>query len=68
MARSTSCTQAQITKLLKAVLAAGVELHQIAAVKLTRDGAILIFGQHQEPDSLVTEAAGNENEWDEVLK
>jgi len=61
--RSTPCTQADITRLIKAALAAGVGVERIAGVKLTRDGAVLMFG---EPKDVQTE--GNDNEWDEVLK
>ena len=42
--RSTPCTQADLTRLIKAALAAGVGMERIAGVKLTRDGAVLLFG------------------------
>ena len=58
--RSKPCTQADITRLIKAVLAAGVGMEKIAGVKLTREGAFLLFG-----DQKVTETSTNE--WDEVL-
>lgn len=61
--RSTPCTQADLTRLIKAALAAGVGMERIAGVKLTRDGAVLLFGEQK---SVQTEA--NENEWDEVLE
>lgn len=52
-----------MTRLIKATLAAGIGVERIAGVKLTRDGAVLLFtGQkpvHTEPQ---------ENEWDEVLE
>lgn len=60
--RSTPCTQADLTRLIKAALAAGVGLERLAGVKLTRDGAVLLFGEQKQ---VQTEA--RENEWDEVL-
>lgn len=42
--RSAPCTQADLTRLIKAALAAGVGVERIAGVKLTRDGAVLLFG------------------------
>lgn len=63
MARRPSiCTQADITRLIKAALAAGVSPDRIAGVKLTRDGAILLFGDQK------LEQTGRPNEWDEVLE
>lgn len=41
--RSTPCTQADITRLIKAALAAGLGAERITGVKLTRDGAILLL-------------------------
>lgn len=60
--RSTPCTQADLTRLIKAALAAGVGVERIAGVKLTRDGAVLLFGE-QKPAP-----APQDNDWDEVLK
>lgn len=60
--RSTPCTQADLTRLIKAALAAGIGVEHIAGVKLTRDGALLLFGDQK---SVHTEA--QTNEWDEVL-
>lgn len=60
--RSTPCTQADITRLIKAALAAGVSVERIAGVKLTRDGAVLLFGEQKPAKNDTT------NEWDEVLK
>jgi len=57
--RSTPCTQADLTRLIKAALAAGVGVERIAGVKLTREGAVLLFGDQK--------SAHTENEWDEVL-
>lgn len=70
MARSSSsCRQADITKLLRAAFAAGVPLAQIRAVQLTRDGAIILFGpQPLELGACTPLAPASENEWDEVLK
>ncbi len=59
MARRTApCTQADMTRLIKAAQDAGVKL---AGMKLTREGAELFFG---EPVAML---AGPENDWDEVL-
>ena len=60
--RSSPCTQADLTRLVKAVLAAGVGVEHLAGVKLTRDGAVLLFGERKDI-SKVPDA----NEWDEVL-
>jgi hypothetical protein len=60
--RSTPCTQADLTRLIKAALAAGVGMERIAGVKLTREGAEIMFGD-QKPTGET-----NENEWNEVLK
>lgn len=59
--RSTPCTQADLTRLIKAALAAGVPVERIAEVKLTREGASLVL-QDRKP----TEREGK-SEWDEVL-
>jgi hypothetical protein len=59
--RSTPCTQADITRLIKATLAAGIGVDKIAGVKQTRDGIVLLFGDQK----LVQDASSNE--WDEVL-
>jgi len=58
--RSTPCTQADITRLIKAALAAGVGMDKIAGVKLTCEGAFLLFGETKIIGSAM-------NEWDEVL-
>jgi len=61
--RSSPCTQSDITRLIKAAVAAGIGVERIAGVKLTREGAILIFADQnlgQEIDRLT-------NEWDQVL-
>ena len=61
--RSTPCTQADLTRLIKAALAAGIGVERIAGVKLTRDGAVILFGE-QKP----IQVEGAANEWDEVLE
>ena len=61
--RSCPCTQNDITRLIKAAVAAGIGVERIAGVKLTREGPILIFADQnpsQEIDRLT-------NEWDQVL-
>lgn len=45
--RSASCTQAELTSLIKAALAAGVGVERIAGIKLTREGAVLLFGDNR---------------------
>ena len=60
--RSTPCTQADLTRLIKAAFAAGVGMDQIAEVKLTKDGASLVFGERK------LNQDASDNEWDEVLK
>lgn len=59
--RAARCTQADLTRLIKAALAAGIG-DRLAGVKLTRDGAMLLFGEQH---AATAEAI---NEWDEVLK
>lgn len=61
--RSTPCTQADMTRLLKAVLAAGVDPERIVGLELTKDGAKVLFGS---PKQVQTTGPGNE--WDVVLK
>jgi hypothetical protein len=60
--RSSACTQADLTKLIKAAIAAGVGKEHIVGVRLDRDGATLLFGE-QKPLQLVGElpAAGPSN-------
>lgn len=59
--RTAPCTQADITRLIKAAVAAGVG-DKIAGVKQTSDGVVLLFGEQKKaPDSTPG------NEWDEVL-
>lgn len=60
--RSVPFTQADLTRLIKAALAAGVGVERIAGVKLTRDGAVLLFGDQKSVQTATT------NEWDEVLE
>jgi hypothetical protein len=60
--RSTPCTQADLTRLIKAALAAGVGVERLAGVKLTNDGAVLLFGEQK-----LLQPGASENEWDEVL-
>ena len=60
--RSTPCTQADITRLIKGALAAGVGVERLAGVKQTQDGVVLLFGDHKQVHADVPK-----NEWDEVL-
>jgi hypothetical protein len=60
--RSTPCTQKDLERLIKAALAAGVGIERIAGVKLTRDGAVLLFGEQKARE------LDSGNEWDEVLE
>jgi len=62
MARRSTPTQADLTRLIKAALAAGVGVERIAGVKLTRDSAVLLFGDQKQVQTDST------NEWDEVLE
>lgn len=59
--RSALCTQSDLTRLIKAALAAGIAMERITGIKLTREGAVLLLGETQQGQ------AGNSNEWDEVL-
>jgi hypothetical protein len=60
--RSTPCTQADLTRLIKAALAAGVGVERLAGVKLTNDGAVLLFGEQK-----LLQPGASQNEWVEVL-
>lgn len=42
--RSPAFTQADVTRLIKGALAAGVTLERIAGVKTTKEGPVLMFG------------------------
>lgn len=59
--RSAPCTQADLTRMIKAALAAGIGMERITGMKVTRDGAMLLFGP-QKPSQ-----DDSPNEWDEVL-
>jgi hypothetical protein len=61
--RSTPCTQADMTRLIKAALAAGIGVERIAGMKLTREGVFLLLTGQK---SAQTEP--EKNEWDEVLE
>jgi hypothetical protein len=61
--RAGSVTQADISKLIKAALAAGVGKEHIVGVRLDREGATLLFGEPKLP----VETTDRPNEWDEVL-
>lgn len=45
--RSSPCTQADIAKLIRAALAAGVGKEHIVGVRLDRDGATVLFGEQK---------------------
>lgn len=60
--RPAPVRQADLTRLIKAALAAGVGVERIVGVKLTRDGAVLLFGDPKQAQS------SSENEWSEVLE
>jgi hypothetical protein len=59
--RSSPCSQADITRLIKAALAAGVGVERITGVKLTHDGVVLQLGGQKPTDHPA-------NEWDDVLE
>lgn len=59
--RPAPATQADVTRALKGVLAAGVPVDRIVAVRATKEGVVILFGKSGEGDN----APGNE--WDEVL-
>jgi hypothetical protein len=61
--RSSPCTQGDITRLIKAAVAAGIGVERITGVKLTREGAVLLFGDQR----LAQEIDVPTNEWDQVL-
>jgi hypothetical protein len=63
MARRPSLsTQANIARLIKASLAAGISREQIAAIKLTAEGVQIVFGEQK------MDPPDGENPWDEDLK
>ncbi len=69
--RSTSVSQADITRLIKAALAAGVGKEHIVGVRLDRDGATLLFGE-QKPVSIeaaeppATAASTSDDSWSDI--
>lgn len=61
--RAAPVTQADVTRALKGVIAAGVPVDQIARVKMTPSGVeVLFLGAEAEHEDTTI------NEWDEVLK
>jgi hypothetical protein len=62
MARVAKTKQADVTRALKGVIAAGWPRELIAGVKTTPDGVTILFG---DPKAAQGEPI---NEWDEVLK
>lgn len=61
--RVAPVTQADVTRTLKGVIAAGVSVDRIARVKTTPTGVEVSFiGSEPLPEGVVV------NEWDEVLK
>ncbi len=55
-------TQADITRAIKGVLAAGVSSERIAGVSVSEAGVVILFGERDASNGRAL------NEWDEVLK
>lgn len=69
--RSTACTQADITRLIKAAIAAGVGKEHIVGVRLDREGVTLQFGKPTTtPAKMVEEPsttdAPRDTSWDDA--
>jgi hypothetical protein len=65
--RSSPCTQADITRLIKGALAAGLTMDKISGVQLTRQGAILLFGAHKQWESdQVVDPVKADDSWSDV--
>lgn len=65
--RSAPCTQADITRLIKAAIAAGVSKESIAGVRLDRHGATLLFGEHKLPIEEPAEPKGAADDtWSDI--
>ncbi len=64
--RSSPVTQADITRLIKAALAAGVGKGHIVGVKLDRDGATLLFGEQKPVQVEQIDSAPERNDWDDA--
>ena len=60
--RRAPVAQADYTRALKGVLAAGVPLERIRAVRTTPEGVVVDFGDPRPA------GAGPVNEWDEALR
>lgn len=60
--KAALCTQSDITRLIKASLAAGIPANRITGVKLTKDGATILYGEPEAPH-----IEPKVNMWDEVL-
>lgn len=61
--RSAVVTQADITRVVRGLIAAGVPSERITGLKMTADGVTLLMG-----DQTPSGAPLSLNEWDEVLK
>lgn len=60
--RKPSFSQSDITRAIKATLAAGVEKDRLSRVKATRDGIEVILNEPRP-----VPGASDRNDWDEVL-
>lgn len=60
--RQSQFTQSDVTRLIKAALAAGIGVERISGVQLTRDGALLLFCERKQRQPETT------NPWDDVLE
>lgn len=58
--RASACTQSDITRLIKGAKAAGIADERMTGIQLTREGAVLLFGDAKP-------AAAEENDWDKAL-
>ena len=61
--RSTSYSQTDLTRLIKAAMAAGFGKEQIAEIKLTSDGPMLVLGVENAPTRTEDQAISPLDKW-----
>jgi hypothetical protein len=64
--KSDLIQQRLVTRVVKGALAGGFH---VSSMRIDRDGAIVLFSKHSEPEAHEEPRLSNQvNEWDEVLK
>lgn len=63
--RASPCTQADITRLIKAAIAAGLG-EKMTGIKITRDGAFLFLGDKSLQSEPVDELTKTDDSWSDI--